>query len=128
LLLDTQIAIWALVKRSRLDETVSRLIQDEGNEVFVSAASVWEIEIKHALRKRRGAPPFGGAEALGYFREAGYSLLSITPEHATAVERLPLVHTDPFDRLLIAQALNEPMRLVTADRVMASYSDTIIIT
>jgi PIN domain nuclease of toxin-antitoxin system len=128
LLLDTQIAIWALVKRSRLDETVRSLIQDESNEVFVSAASVWEIAIKYALRKRLGAPPFGGAEALGYFREAGYLLLSITPEHATAVERLPLVHADPFDRLLIAQALNEPMRLITADTTMASYSDTIIIT
>ena len=126
LLLDTQIAIWALVEESRLNETAKSLIRDESNEVFVSAASVWEIAIKHALGKRHGAPPFSAAEALGYFRQAGYSLLSITPEHVTAIERLPLVHADPFDRLLIAQALNEPMRLITADATMASYSDTII--
>ena len=126
MLLDTQIAIWALVKRARLNETVRSLIQNQDNEVFVSAVSVWEIAIKHALKKRHGAPPFSGAEALGYFRQAGYSLLSITPEHVAAIERLPLVHADPFDRLLIAQALNEPMRLITADATMASYSDTII--
>lgn len=126
MLLDTQIAIWALAKQSRLNDTVRSLIQDESNEVFVSAVSVWEIAIKHGLRKRHGAPPFSGAEALGYFREAGYSLLSLIPEHVAAVERLPPVHADPFDRLLVAQALHEPMRLITADATMASYSDTII--
>jgi PIN domain nuclease of toxin-antitoxin system len=126
LLLDTQIAIWALIDRRRVGEAARDLIQDEGNQVFVSAVSVWEIAIKYAVHKRRGAPPFSGAEALRYFRRAGYEFLSVTPEHAMATEALPLLHTDPFDRLLVAQALREPMRLVTADAILARYSDTII--
>jgi PIN domain nuclease of toxin-antitoxin system len=126
LLLDTQIAIWALVDQGRVGERARNLIQDGTNQVFVSVASVWEIAIKYALQKRRGAPPFSGAEALRYFREAGYELLSITAEHVVAVEALPQLHADPFDRLLVAQALQEPMRLVTADEILARYSDTTI--
>jgi PIN domain nuclease of toxin-antitoxin system len=126
LLLDAQIAIWALVDPDRLAKSTRDLIQDQSNDVFVSAVSVWEIAIKFALRKRRGAPPFGGAEALRHFRKAGYGLLSITPDHVANVETLPFLHADPFDRLLVAQALQEPMRLVTADAMMASYSDTIL--
>lgn len=126
LLLDTQIAIWALIDRRRIGEAARNLIQDEGNQVFVSAVSVWEIAIKYALRKRRGVPPFSGAEALRHFSEAGYELLSITPKHVVAVEALPPLHADPFDRLLIAQALQEPMRLITADLVVARYGDIVL--
>ena len=126
LLLDTQIAIWALASPDRIKASARDLIADGRNEVFVSVASVWEIAIKFALRKRRGAPPFSGAAALTHFRAAGYALLSIAPEHAAAIETLPTLHADPFDRLLIAQALHEPMRLITADTAMAAYSDTII--
>jgi len=122
-LLDTQIAIWALIDQRRIGEAARNLIQDEGSQIFVSAVSVWEIAIKYALRKRRGGPPFSGAEALRYFSEAGYELLSITPRHVVAVEALPPLHADPFDRLLIAQALQEPMRLITADVVVARYGD-----
>jgi PIN domain nuclease of toxin-antitoxin system len=88
--------------------------------------SVWEIAIKFALRKRRGAPPFSGADALIHFRAAGYELLNVAPEHAVAVEALLPLHADPFDRMLIAQALYEPMRLITADIALAAYSETII--
>jgi PIN domain nuclease of toxin-antitoxin system len=126
LLLDTQIAIWALVDRLRIGEAARELIQDGGNQVFVSVASVWEIAIKYALHKRRGAPPFSGAAAIGHFGTAGYEFLNITPEHVRATEALPPLHADPFDRLLIAQALREPMRLITADEILARYSDTII--
>jgi len=73
LLLDTQIAIWALVDRLRIGEAARELIQDGGNQVFVSVASVWEIAIKYALHKRRGAPPFSGAAAIGHFGTAGGS-------------------------------------------------------
>lgn len=62
-----------------------------------------------------------------HFRGAGYQLLPIEPEHAATVEQLPLHHADLFDRLLIAQALHEPMRLLTNDRLVANYSDTIIL-
>jgi len=126
LLLDTQVAIWALTAPQRLSQRGRELIDDENNEIIVSAASVWEIAIKFALGKRSGAPPFSGADALKYFRAAGYHLLSITAEHTAAVDSLPPLHADPFDRMLLAQALHEPLRLATADTILASYDEHII--
>jgi PIN domain nuclease of toxin-antitoxin system len=126
LLLDTQVAIWALVDPERIKESTRALILAPANEIFVSAVSVWEIAIKFALHKRRGAPPFGGRDALKYFQQAGFRMLSVTSEHVAAIEDLPPRHADPFDRLLAAQALCEPMRLVTADGTLAAYSDTTI--
>ena len=70
--------------------------------------------------------PVSAHDALGYFRASGYRMLAIEPEHAAAVSRLPAHHQDPFDRLLVAQALHEPMRLLTHDPVVALYSDTVI--
>jgi PIN domain nuclease of toxin-antitoxin system len=102
------------------------LIRDAQNEVYVSAVSIWEIAIKRAARKR-SAPAFSSAEATRLFRESNYILLGITPEHAGEVETLPLIHNDPFDRLLIAQALSEPLRLVTCDRKLAAYSDSVMV-
>jgi PIN domain nuclease of toxin-antitoxin system len=92
--------------------------------VWVSSASLWEIAIKHALGK--GDMPISGEQALAWFRESGYRLLAIEPEHAVAVEGLPLLHADPFDRLLVAQAMTEPMRLLTHDPQVAAYSDSIV--
>lgn len=71
--------------------------------------------------------PISGKQAIQYFSEAGYRYLAIEPEHAAAVEDLPLLHQDPFDRLLTTQALIEPMRLITHDPKVAQYSDTIIL-
>jgi len=70
--------------------------------------------------------PVSGHDALRYFRESGYRFLAIEAEHAAAVEELPVHHQDPFDRILVAQALVEPMRLMTHDPQVARYSDTII--
>lgn len=70
--------------------------------------------------------PVSGKDALQYFRDSGYRFLNIEPDHAVAVGELPLHHQDPFDRLLVAQALVEPMRLMTHDALVAKYSDTII--
>lgn len=70
--------------------------------------------------------PVSGRDALRYFEESGYRLLPIAPEHAAAVEELPALHTDPFDRLLVAQAMVEPMRLLTQEPMVARYSDTVI--
>ena len=125
LLLDTQIALWAIADSPRLKAAAKKLIQAPQNDVFVSAASVWEIAIKHSLG--RGDMPISGETALGYFRAAGYRLLSVAPEHAAAVETLPPHHADPFDRLLIAQALTEPLRLLTHDATVASYSDSAVL-
>jgi len=127
LLLDTHVALWAIADHPRLSGKARRLIDDPDNRVVISAVTVWEISIKHALA--RGGPndmPVSGAEALGYFRNAGFEILPITSVHAAAIEELPPIHADPFDRLLIAQALNEPLRLLTADPRVVRYSDTII--
>ncbi|MEZ5494601.1 MAG: type II toxin-antitoxin system VapC family toxin [Pseudomonadales bacterium] len=123
-LLDTHIALWAITDSPRLTAVARELIAAESTVVWVSAASVWEITIKHALG--RGDMPVSGADAVRYFRESGYRLLAIAPEHAAAVEELPSHHQDPFDRLLVAQALLEPMRLLTNDPQVARYSDTIL--
>ena len=127
LLLDTHVALWAIGRPIRLPEAVRDLIADPGNEVFVSAASLWEIAIKHALaRHGAGAMPLSADAAITHFKGAGYNLLSVSARHAVAVERLPRLHGDPFDRLLIAQAFDEPLRLVTHDAAVAAYGETII--
>ena len=125
LLLDTHVAIWALTSPELLSDQVRDLIANPANDVHVSAVSIWEIAIKFALGKK-SAPPFSGEQALAYFREAGYVMLAVTAEHAASVEDLPPLHADPLDRLLVAQALSEPLRLVTQDRKITAYSDTII--
>jgi PIN domain nuclease of toxin-antitoxin system len=128
LLLDTHIALWATADDARLPTNSAGLIADPSNEVFVSVASLWEIAIKHALA--RGNPndmPISARDALGYFLGAGYTLLNIAPAHATAVEGLPMLHADPFDRMLVAQALTVPLRLITHDARLAHYSDTVIL-
>jgi len=127
LLLDTHTAIWALTTPSRLPPRIQALISDAANDVVVSTASVWEVAIKHPLR--RGDPsdmPISGLEALRYFSAAGYQILPITAAHAVAVDNLPPLHTDPFDRILVAQALTEPLRLITHDARLTRYSETII--
>ena len=124
LLLDTHIALWAIADSPKLPKKARELIESPKSTVWISAATVWEIAIKHSLG--RGDMPVSSQNALRYFRESGYRLLPIEPEHATAVENLPAHHADPFDRILVAQALVEPMRLITHDPMVARYSDTII--
>lgn len=125
LLLDTHVALWAIADDERLSSRARNLISDPENEVHVSAASVWEVAIKHALSRKR--MPVGGAEAQGYFDMAGYLPVGISAEHAAAVERLPSIHADPFDRILVAQSLVEPFRLLTHDKTVARYHDSIIL-
>ncbi|MBN9694793.1 MAG: type II toxin-antitoxin system VapC family toxin [Zoogloea sp.] len=124
LLLDTQVALWALTDSPKLSHKARELIQSPKTTIWISAASVWEIAIKHALG--RGDMPISSQDAVRYFGESGYRFLAIEAEHAVAVEDLAAHHQDPFDRLLVAQALVEPMRLMTHDPLVALYSDTII--
>ncbi|WP_370262972.1 type II toxin-antitoxin system VapC family toxin [Limnobacter sp.] len=124
LLLDTHVALWAITDSPKLGEAARDLLQSPKASLWVSAVSIWEISIKHALGK--GGMPLSGSQALHYFKESGYRLLPVEAEHAVAVETLPSHHQDPFDRILVAQALVEPMRLVTHDAVVALYSDTVI--
>ncbi len=115
LLLDTHLLLWALLQPSKLKSRTR--LQIERNEVFVSAASIWEISIKSALGKLE-ADPRVVLEAL---EPAGFRLLPISGEHAARVFELPALHRDPFDRLLLAQAWSEPLTLLTDDNVLGQY-------
>ncbi len=128
LLLDTHVALWATFDRSRLPQKAATLIESSADAVFVSVISIWEIAIKHALR--RGSPgdmPVPAPEARADFESAGFKLLPVTAEHALGVGRLPIRHGDPFDRMLVAQALHEPLTLVTHDKRVASYSNSFLL-
>ena len=95
----------------------------DASEVHVSAASIWEIAIKAGLGKIQ-ADPKRVAEAI---EQSGFSELPITAQHAAGVQQLPDHHRDPFDRLLVAQALAEPLRLVSSDSQLAKYTDLVIL-
>ena len=125
LLLDTHVALWAITDSPKLSHKARELIQSPKTTVWISAATVWEIGIKYSLG--RGEMPVSGQDAERYFRESGYRFLAIEAEHALAIEGLAQHHHDPFDRILVAQALVEPMRLMTHDSMVARYSDTIIV-
>jgi PIN domain nuclease of toxin-antitoxin system len=122
-LLDTQVALWALTDSPRLSAMARAYILDPASTIYVSAASVWEIAIKHRLA--RGDMPVSGKEAALLFSEAGYIELPISAAHAAATEVLPMHHADPFDRLLVAQACHEPFRLLTHDRQLLAYDGPI---
>jgi len=115
LLLDTHLLLWALGSPSKLSAPARKEI--EAAEVYVSAASIWEISIKSALGKLKADP----AQILAAVEPAGFSVLPITGQHAAKVAELPPLHKDPFDRMLIAQALSEPLILLTNDEVMRQY-------
>jgi PIN domain nuclease of toxin-antitoxin system len=123
LLLDTHIALWSVSDDSKLSGKVRDLIAEEANSIAVSVASLWEIAIKRATKP--AAMPVTAREALNYFKNSGYQLLPVAESHAVAVEALPNHHGDPFDRIIIAQAKSESLRLITRDRQVARYGDFI---
>jgi PIN domain nuclease of toxin-antitoxin system len=123
ILLDTHILLWWMADDRRLPRPARLAIEDPANRVFVSIASLWETAIKFSL-KRVVADPEALREAA---ERDGFSLLPIEARHCSAVARLPHHHSDPFDRLLVAQALVEPMRLLTHDSQLARYSDTVAV-
>ncbi|MCX7069548.1 MAG: type II toxin-antitoxin system VapC family toxin [Gammaproteobacteria bacterium] len=124
LLLDTHVALWAITDSPKLPKKAREMIESPRTSIWISAATIWEIAIKHSLG--RGDMPVSSQDALRYFQESGYRFLPIEPEHAAAVEDLAAHHADPFDRILVAQAIVEPMRLMTHDPIVARYSDTVI--
>jgi len=127
LLLDTHVVLWSIAAPAQLPARARTLIEDPDNDLFVSVVSLWEIAIKHALSHRRiGRMPVAAHAAFDQIAAAGFELLDITARHALAVEQLQAVHGDPFDRMLIAQARAEPMRLLSADAKMSAYGDTVI--
>lgn len=118
-LLDTHLLLWALGSPLKLSKETRRLIDSSG--VYVSAASIWEISVKTSLGKLSADPN----EILEALEPAGLSMLPILGEHAAKVAQLPPRHKDPFDRMLIAQALTEPMILLTNDAALAGYSELV---
>jgi len=126
LLLDTHVALWAAKTPERITADIRSMIEDPAIDVCVSAASIWEIAIKRGLG-RGERPPFAAAESIEVFRRLRFDLLLISAEHAAAVEGLPRIHGDPFDRLLVAQAMVEQVQLVTLDKRLAGYLDEVIL-
>ena len=119
LLLDTHLLLWAAGEPRRLSKQARALIDNPENELFFSAASLWEVAIKRGLGRedfkvdarllRRG------------LLDNGYSELPIISDHVVAIESLPLIHNDPFDRVLVAQATVEGITLLTIDSVVSQY-------
>jgi PIN domain nuclease of toxin-antitoxin system len=125
LLLDTHVAIWAVTASARLSPR-QRETLIEADTVHVSHCSLWEIAIK-STQGRWALPPISAHDARDLFERSGFELLEIKLAHIFAVADLPPRHGDPFDRLIVTQALTEPLRLVTHDKALAAYGDTIVV-
>lgn len=125
LLLDTHLLLWAASQPNRMSEAAREKLLDDDNEPWFSAASIWEVTIKAGL----GRPDFRVDPYLlrRGLVDNGYTELPITSNHTLAVHRLPPIHRDPFDRLLVAQAESEGMLLLTADATVARYPGPIML-
>lgn len=113
-ILDTHVLLWALQDNPRLPQKIREIIIDEKNEIFVSGVSFWEISIKH--KKSSMLIPFSGSEIIRFTMRAGYRLLSISVEDIDVYDKYDFGnHKDPFDCMLIAQAVNADMKIITHD-------------
>ncbi len=119
LLLDTHVLIWAAGLPERLSDEARELIEDTHNELCFSAASIWEVAIKSALGRRDFA--IDARLLRRGLLDNDYKELPVASEHAAAIDGLPPIHKDPFDRLLIAQSMIEGMMLITADKLVSQY-------
>jgi PIN domain nuclease of toxin-antitoxin system len=119
LLLDTHVYLWWL-KDSHLSQQTRSLIE-KADEIYISSASIWEIAIKTKLKKLDADLN----ELVHAIPKNGFLDLPITNKHATCLCDLPDFHKDPFDRLLIAQAISEPLRFITSDKTLQQYSDLV---
>ncbi|HYZ39689.1 MAG TPA: type II toxin-antitoxin system VapC family toxin [Stellaceae bacterium] len=122
-LLDTHVLLWALGQPDRLDEDTRATIESTKTEVLFSAASIWEIAIK--ARLGRADFPVKPAEIAQAALDTGFIELAIRSSAAALVAELPLLHRDPFDRVLVAQAIVEPATLYTADQRLVPYSQLV---
>lgn len=125
ILLDTQMVIWATFWPELLPTQARQLIADEDNEIYFSPASLWEVAIKSAQNR----PDFQvDSKALrSQLLERDYHEIAITGLHTTAVSDLPMIHKDPFDRLLLAQSKEEGVNLVTSDEKLSNYPAPVIL-
>jgi PIN domain nuclease of toxin-antitoxin system len=123
-ILDTHAFLWAIAGDTRMSQQ-ARDIFGGPSDLWLSIASIWEIIIKVQLGKL-GLPQPAGPYVLGKLAENGIKTLAINLDHLLAFERLPMHHRDPFDRMLVAQSLQEKLPLVTADRVFEKYPIRIV--
>ena len=121
LLADTQIVYWFFHEPEKLPPAARKYL-DAASAVYVSAASIWEIAIKVKLCKMKADPQ----RLVQRIEASGMRELPVFSRHTVLVADLPLLHTDPFDRLLIAQALSEPLHFITADSQLKQYSELVI--
>ncbi len=121
LLLDTHAALWWLADDDRIGKQVTQHLTDDTNQVLISAVVVFEVAIKRALRKLDAPEDLAPTLVAG-----GAQPLPITTQHAALVEHLPWHHRDPFDRLLVAQALTENAAIVSHDEPLSQYGVTIV--
>ena len=122
LLLDTHILLWVMQDAPQLGRPARRLLND-AEAIYVSSVSLWEITIKSALGKLR----VDQNEFDAQLEKIGFSPLPVTWAHTRELRKLPLLHGDPFDRMLVAQAMSEPLRLLTRDAVLKTYSDLVVV-
>lgn len=118
-LLDTHVLLWAVASSKRLSREARELLEDQSNDAYYSAASIWEIAIKSSLRRKDFRIDL--AALLATLPDMGLVELPVTAVHAAGVTRLPAIHRDPFDRLLIAQSIAEPLTLLTNDVILERY-------
>jgi len=121
LLLDTHIFLWLAADSPRLNAKARRLLNG-ASEVYVSSATIWESAIKARIGKLTVDPE----DLLLEIEKCGFKELPVFGRHGAAVARLPLLHRDPFDRILVAQAISEQLRLLTIDPELAAYSELVI--
>ena len=120
LLVDTHVLLWAIAEPPKLPRGSQAKLKAAENEVLFSAASIWELAIK--LRIGRIVLPVELEEITEAAKSMGFAELPVSAAHTASVRSLPLYHRDPFDRVLVAQAIHEPARLLTADHVLGQYS------
>jgi len=123
LLLDTHVLLWAVSDPVRLGPATRDIVEDPANEVLFSAASIWEIAIK--ARLGRADFPLRPEQVAREARITGFLELPVSADVAAQVVDLPLYHRDPFDRLLVAQAIAEPVHFYSADALLARYSELV---
>lgn len=124
LLLDTHLILWGGEEPERLSQTAVRMITDPANTLYFSAVNIWEVAIKRAAQPDRfSADPDLLRQAL---LDSGYEEMAVTSVHAVGVAKLPLLHKDPFDRILLAQAMIEGATLLTSDKRLAAYPGPIL--
>jgi PIN domain nuclease of toxin-antitoxin system len=124
-LIDTQILIWMIIDIQKIPDNINKIIKDSRNEIFVSSVSIWEIAIKKSIGKLTF--PFELKKIREVIKNMNINILDINTEHLINVAELPFHHKDPFDRLIISQAMIEKLPIISRDNNFPLYNIKIIL-